>query len=241
MNQYKSNAELKDMAKGKLERNYGVALSTCLTVQLISYIISYGVSFYMPGESLASFLVYTLILCLVNALLGCLQTGLSLFFLNMACGQPYKIENIFYGLQNAPKASFTISLALAALSLFTTLPYQIFAILIANTHNDIYLIWMLLTGIIGLLVYVPYSLALSQSYYLLLDFPDYSGTDALRASCKIMKGHKKRLFLMQLSFLPLQLLCIFTCMIGFLWLNPYMNMTYTLFFLDIMKPKQAEN
>ncbi len=240
MNKYKSGAELKDMAKGKLERNYGVALSTCLTVHLISYLITYALSYYVPGNGLAGYLIYTIAFCLVEALLGCFQTGLALFFLNMACGQPYKIENIFYGMQNAPKASFLISLAYAVLSLLTTLPYQIFARLMMATDNDSYLIWMLVTAGIGLIIYVPLSLALSQSYYLLLDFPDYTGLDALRASCKIMKGHKGRLFLLQLSFLPLQILCIFTCMIGFLWLNPYMNMTYTLFFLDVMNPQKTE-
>ncbi len=41
------------------------------------------------------------------------------------------------------------------------------------------------------------------------------------------------------SFLPLKFLCIFTLFVGFLWLIPYMNMTYALFFLVLMEPKQT--
>ena len=54
-----------------------------------------------------------------------------------------------------------------------------------------------------------------------------------------MKGNRKRLFLLELSFLPLMLLCILSFGIGFLWLEPYMQMTYTHFFLDLMNPREV--
>ncbi len=56
----------------------------------------------------------------------------------------------------------------------------------------------------------------------------------------MMKGHKRRLFRLELSFLPLMLLCVLSFGIGFLWLNPYMQMTYTCFFLDLMNPRDTE-
>ena len=53
-------------------------------------------------------------------------------------------------------------------------------------------------------------------------------------SRRIMKGHRARLFYIQVSFLPLALLCMFTMGIGLLWLYPYMNSTLTHFYLDLM-------
>ena len=44
---------------------------------------------------------------------------------------------------------------------------------------------------------------------------------------------------MTLSFLPLAILCILSIYIGFLWLTPYMQMTYACFFLDIMNPRET--
>ena len=55
-----------------------------------------------------------------------------------------------------------------------------------------------------------------------------------------MKGHKWRLFKLELSFLPLQIICMLSFGIGNLWLNPYMRMTYTEFFLDLMSPGKQE-
>ena len=58
-------------------------------------------------------------------------------------------------------------------------------------------------------------------------------------SIRIMKGKKRKLFTIQLSFLPLMLLSMLTLGIGDLWLTPFMNMTMALYFLDIMRPKAA--
>ena len=47
--------------------------------------------------------------------------------------------------------------------------------------------------------------------------------------------HKWELFCLQMSFLPLGFLCLLSFGIGTLWLVPYMNMTQTLYFLDLMQ------
>lgn len=41
--------------------------------------------------------------------------------------------------------------------------------------------------------------------------------------------------LLTMSFLPLGFLCLLSFGIGTLWLVPYMNMTQTLYFLDLMQ------
>ena len=56
-----------------------------------------------------------------------------------------------------------------------------------------------------------------------------------------MKGQRMRLFLLELGFLPLMLLCILSFGIGFLWLQPYMQMTHTCFFLDLMNPRKVSS
>ena len=49
-----------------------------------------------------------------------------------------------------------------------------------------------------------------------------------------MKGQKKRLFVLILSFIPITLLACLS-LIGVLWLTPYVNMTYTIFYLNLMQ------
>ncbi len=237
---YKSCAELQDLAKCKLERNYWISIFTLLTVGMINLSASSLLQQLIPGNTFSQYLLFLVANFLLTAFLSIFQTGICLFFLNMACGQPYKADHLFYGFQNNAKASFTVAAATTFVSFLSVLPFNALLYIFRMTNDLNYLKYALLAYPIGFLVMYPIQLALSQSFYLLLDFPDYTGKQAILASCKLMKKHMGRFFLLQLKFLPLMILCVFTFFIGFLWLAPYMKMTYTLFFLDIMKtPEQA--
>ena len=94
---------------------------------------------------------------------------------------------------------------------------------------------------IGLCVYLPLSLGIALSFYLMFDFPQKSGKEILLLCWRLMKGKKLRLLYLEFSFLPLLLLSILSFGIGLLWLQPYMQMTYTFFFLDLMNPRRASS
>ncbi|MBQ9140818.1 MAG: DUF975 family protein [Lachnospiraceae bacterium] len=239
MNQYKSSAELKDLAKEKLIGRYGITMSAFILVSCITYLITFLVTGSMPTQTTTQYVIYSLVTGIISVFLGVFQTGTSLFYLNIACGQPYRLEDIFYGISNQPSRSITVSLANTLANWVCLTPTQIFLLLFMNSESITYLMLMFVATGVGLLIYVPVSLAISQSFYILLDFPEYTGKQALAASWKLMKGHKGRLFYIQVSFLPLMILSFLSCGLGFLWLTPYMNMTYTLFFLDIMNPAKA--
>ena len=156
----------------------------------------------------------------------------------------YSHHNICYGFQTNPERSFKVSLAHIAIECIYILPFQVLALLFVRTFDYKYIIIAYAIMLLGTIVLAPLRLALSQTYYLLLDFPDASAKEVLLTSIKIMKGNKWRLFKLELSFLPLQIVCLLSLGIGFLWLNPYMRMTQTLFFLDLMNPQndaQSQN
>ena len=84
------------------------------------------------------------------------------------------------------------------------------------------LLWSCLFFIPGLIK----SYAYSQVYFIRQDHPEMSAKEALRASEKMMDGHKMELFLLQLSFIGWHILAGFTFGLLYLWLIPYMQMTY---------------
>ena len=95
--------------------------------------------------------------------------------------------------------------------------------------------------IIGTVILVIVSLTFSQAYYLLQDFPQYSAKELLQMSRQIMKGHKARLFYIELSFVPLLLLGILSCCIGLLWIIPYMASVKANFYMDLMTHRKSTN
>lgn len=239
MNRYKSSAELKDLAKEKLSGRYLTAISAFVLIECISILVNALIVTTFPTDTVTQYIIYLVVTGASSVFLGIFQTGMSLLFLNITCGRNYRLEDLFYGFTNSPSRTLTISLASYLVNLVCLMPAQIFGTLFMNTVSTTYMMLMLVTTGIGLLIYVPVSLGISQSYFLLLDFPNYTGKQALAASWKVMKGHKGRLFYMTASFIPLMFVASLS-IIGLLWFAPYMKMTYTLFFLDIMNPEKAE-
>ena len=69
--------------------------------------------------------------------------------------------------------------------------------------------------------------------FVIHDRPELGIRDILRTSRIMMRGHKWQLFVLELTFIGWALLCILSCGIGFLWLDPYMRMTYAHFYEDV--------
>lgn len=248
MKQYKKSAQLKDMAKDRLQGKWGSAILITFMGSLISLLVSFSLSIteintlgtaYTVSDSATSStivsILFQIIAIVASIILNLLNLGITLFFLNMACGQPYSFRDLFYGFRERTNTALAISAVTVLLDVVTTTPYQLLLDMYDETGILTYAIVAIVLGIIGLCIYIPLSLAFSISFFLMLDFPQLSAKEVLQLSLRVMKGHKKRLFYIELSFLPLMLLCILSLGIGFLWLSPYMQMTYTYFFLDIMQ------
>jgi uncharacterized membrane protein len=92
------------------------------------------------------------------------------------------------------------------------------------------LLWMLLFVIPGIIKAISYSM----SYYIMVDNPNISVQEAVNVSKRMTAGFKGRLFMLGLSFFGWALLCSFcTCGIGFLWLGPYMQITFANFYNEL--------
>lgn len=255
MNPYKSRAALKDLAKEHIQGHYSSAILLNFIVGLIqmsvTFLLSFSVTFIffatlaltqnanVADTGSFGITVFTYLSSQVIAVfLGVFQVGLALFYLNLICKRPTSIGNLFYGFQTFGK-SFKISLVIVLVNMLLSLPAQFIYAIRDGYISNTYLPMALGILIVCVIIYIPLSLSVSQVYFLMLDFPGLSTSELLKRSFTVMKGHRFRLFLLQLSFFPLMLLGILSIGIGFLWLNPYMSSVYALFFLDIMKPKQS--
>ena len=251
MIQYTSRAELKEKARDQMAGRYGNAILMSICRGLIVFSLTFAVSMIFStiltvrllmggsGEtSLAEYLIMTFVTTLVSVFAGVFQTGITLFYLNSACNRPATVANLFYGFKYLFKKSLGISAVLVLLNTICLLPYDVCLFLLRSGKGydtDTMAILCIVFMIVGVCIYLPLALGLSQSYYLLLDFPQYSAMELMKLSLRIMKGHKWELFCLQFSFLPLGFLCLLSFGIGTLWLVPYMTMTQTLYFLDLMQ------
>ncbi len=90
-------------------------------------------------------------------------------------------------------------------------------------------LWSLLLIIPGIIA----SFAYSMVYFVALDHPELSASEVLKKSKQIMDGHKLDYFILILSFTGWIILALFTFGLLYLWLLPYMEVTYANFYNQI--------
>lgn len=92
--------------------------------------------------------------------------------------------------------------------------------------------------LLGSLLIVPGFIlicGLSMTPYILEDEPQLSAFQAIKRSWNMMKGHKKELFILHLSFIGWFLLIILTLGIASVWAMPYLSTAQAAFYRDIVQ------
>lgn len=242
---YKKSYELKNIAKDKLDGKYGPAVFICFVSFAIQTAVTMFIGMLLPDPALSTGLSVPLYIAreifalALSCVFGVFRLGLNLFFLNVACGRQYGMNDLFYGFKNDSPKALTISGVYALLGAVCQLPGQYLLTAFFLTGKYTFITSAAIAELIGLCIYLPVSAGLFLSYYLILDFPDKTAKEILALSFRLMKGNKRRVLYLICSFIPLMMLCVCTIYIGFLWLMPYIRMTYACFFLDLMNPNET--
>jgi len=92
-------------------------------------------------------------------------------------------------------------------------------------------LWSLLFVIPGIIKGISYS----QMFYILADNKDISAGDAQKKSMEMMEGYKADYFMLGLSFIPWILLTCITFGIAMIYVAPYMNATFALYYENLKK------
>ena len=245
MNSFKSSAELKGMAKEQLFGKYGTAIGASLLISLIMTSMVFALEIFNTVITGGVFtapqlIIYYLISFIISLFGGILASGEAFFFLKITCRQPVSVSDIFYGFKVYPDKALFIQFVLSLVSSVCQIPMMIFyALYFRNPQNAVYMLFMSVFAVAGTAVMVVINLMLSQAFYLLQDFPQYTAKEVLNMSCQIMKGHKGRLFYISVSFLPLYFLGLFSCCIALLWITPYVNTVMANFYMDLMRNRHS--
>lgn len=141
---------------------------------------------------------------------GPLLLGYTKLILNLSRGNEAEVTEIFDGFNDFTRGLFTF----AIISFFTTL-------------------WTMLFIIPGIIKGISYS----QAFFILQDKPNIQPMQAIELSMKMMDGYKMDYFKLNLWFMLLGIICIATLGIGFIFLVPYMYVSYAKFYDKVKDDK----
>lgn len=251
MNRFKSSAELKASAREHLLGHYGTAIGAFMLMGLLIGTVSCVVVFLVPPYTVVNVILYYVIMFLVSALTGLFNSGLSYLYLKLVCGRPVSVGDLFYGFQMCPDKAIIMQAWITLITYLASLPQIVITymmnkvsmsenmtLLLTESQMTQLMKFMLpysLSLILSGVVSVVLSLIYAQAFFLLHDFPQYSATELLKKSRRLMVHHKGRFFYLCVSFIPLFLLAFLSWGLALLWVMPYIFATEAEFFLDLIK------
>lgn len=143
---------------------------------------------------------------------GPITLGMALFYLAISRGQQISATQVFDGFNHFGKAVATYFLSILFIFL-----------------------WTLLLIIPGIIAGIRYS----QIFFILAEHPTIGAREAINRSKQMMEGNKWKYFCLGLRFFGWSILAICTLGIGFLWLIPYMMVSYAKFYDDVKHTSHA--
>lgn len=242
MHFHQSSTELKASAKEHMFGRYGSAVGAYLLVTFLTGFVTLSVS-SLSGNTVSVFatLIHYTLLFAVSVLTGLLSSGTAYFYLKIVTGHRATVNDIFAGFRMYSDKALMIQAWITLITYIGSLPEYIVLYRLSG-HLDtsgltLYGLCMLLSGVVSLILELFYA----PAFFLMHDFPQYSATELLAMSRKLMSGNKMRLFYIYLSYIPLLLLGILSCGIALLWIIPYMNATLAEFYMDIINHSNREH
>ena len=179
------------------------------------------------------------IIMLIAILFG---AGLTQIHLNIARRKPATFKDFAYPFQNHPDKFMGFGLLMVLISAACSLPGSIClgigsalsdGVKNATTYMPLIIVGFVLL-VIGIILAIIFAFGFALTTFILLDDPyDTRVIGAMKQSWKYMKGRKRKLFLLSLSFIGLFCLGILSFGLGFLWIEQYYLQSQTVFYLKV--------
>lgn len=235
----RSIRDIKAKARRALSGHFGLVILGMLLIYGLNALGSMLASALFGGDSTLDLVLSEIFLLIVSLIVGIVSAGYSYMLLNIARGRECSMGDLVWFFKNQPDRVIVAGFILALIQVVTAIPYYYvsYTMDMGETLEEM-LSWMttamgfmLLSVVLNFLVSLPFAM----TYYLMADDTELGGIKALKASVQMMKGNLGRYLLLNLSFLPLMFLSVFTFYIALLWIIPYMNMAVTIFYQDVNK------
>ena len=223
-------SDIRRVARENLRGNWGLSIGACLLAAIMGGMLIGGsflpqLNIHMENQDIESweqFFRVTLgsttlsvnTINLVHFILGgVIQLGYAQFLLKQYNRANFEVKDLFSQFERFGQAFLQRFLRI----LYTSL-------------------WSLLFIIPGIVK----SYAYAMTPFIMAENPEMTASEAITASKEMMDGHKGELFTLDLTFIGWELLCLLTLNIGHLWLNPYKNAAYAVFYKDLTASRHAE-
>jgi uncharacterized membrane protein len=195
-----------------------IASAVCVAA-MIPFLIVFGIAVYFfESMMVVSAVLITIVYIALVVFMCVVLYGLDIFPLKAMREGRVDYGTLFIGFANFKRvAALTLWVFLWSFlwCLLLLLPFGVTFTLYLVTEQDIVLVSVVLSYILGLVGICIVSMRYAQVYYVLYDNPDMPVRQVLRHSIEMMKGNKKQFFFLIVSALWWQILALIGVCIAF--------------------------
>lgn len=234
--------ELKSQARLLLNGKYSFLALVTAFMAFANVGLNYLLVHAIPAApGILGLVLYLATLVLCNMVYFILQAGMVRLYLNLVRGSSFRFSDLFSAFSNRPEPIAVY--AIVQLLLQTGLSYCFDRLLEAFRYFAhgaavplIPFIVILLLGAALIWVMLHFSLVV----FLHCDEPWKPTRRLLVESWVLISGNMGRQFYLLLSFIGVGILCLISFGIGLLFAFPYLHVTQTLFYLNVLQNAQNE-
>ena len=231
MSGYKNTALLKSDARASLLGHLSTSVCSIAVYYISVFTLSALISVMQAINPILSLILSSITFLVLDICSGMLEIGLCMQFLRYQDGKNALVGDLFTAFRFNSNTCISVQFALALMDLCFLLPAFILSVMPAGEGSAVMIAFFVLTGL-GMCLLFFRRLVFAMTPFMLLDFPQLTDRQILRAGYKMMKGHKARLFRLYLSFIPLMLVGIISFGTANLWINSYIHAATAAFYKD---------
>ncbi|MGN1024608.1 MAG: DUF975 family protein [Lachnospiraceae bacterium] len=231
MSLHEISAGLKARGRYALAGHLGTAFGAILVYLILCFILLQMVNNVFSGDGVIFFILYEVVTWLVLTFAGLFSFGLCRIFMSWQYGQKAAFSDLFAGFRECTNTVLGIQAFLSGMELLFLLPSGIAGSFLVGNRG---LLITILLEIAGSLLVLYLQLTYGLSYYILLDYPNGTPVQILRASRRMMKSNRGVLFYLLLSFIPLFLLGTLSLFVGDILVLAYFYSTEAAFYRSLM-------
>lgn len=235
-----SSPQLKADARGHLTGRYGVVITAYMIASLLTNIPSLIFSYTLNTRTLAGSLMDVSVTLILNFLLTIFLVGQNHICLRYArSSEPVPVAEMWYGFKGrADEIIITYFLYFIRFLLYSVPFIAMLAGYLLADSPVLFGVLALISLIFMTAMWIRTELDYALIFFLIIDFPNESPGQLLKHSRELMKGNRGRLFYLQMSFIGMYLLALFSFGLAMFWVYPYTRMTFTEFYMDVKKEKE---
>ena len=233
----RSTKEIKLQAKKALQGHVGTVLLGLLAVYGLNMLGTILSTNLFSGTSPLDLVLSEVFMLVVSLIVGIISAGFGYMLLNISRGEIFSLGDLGYFFKNQPDRVIIAGFVLAVIQIVTAIPYYYVSFTTdPGLTVDSQIKWLSMTlGLLAVSTLLNFliSLPFAMTYFLMADDTELGGLQALKESARLMKGNLWRYVKLNLSFVPLLLLSVFTFYIALFWIMPYMEMSMVAFYRDL--------